>query len=66
MTQLICGCGNSRRWRNVTTGPAGTRADCGTCGTHHNRRDVVSSFQIQVAQTDSMTLGSGLTETNRF
>ncbi len=67
MTQFSCPeCGNTRRWRNLHTGPDGTDADCGQCGAYIDRPDVTSRMRINVAHAESMTLGDGMTETNQF
>lgn len=67
MSQFACPtCHNTRRWRNLSTGPAGTTADCGACGEYVDRPDVTSPVRINMAWTDSMTFGNGMTETNYF
>ncbi len=67
MTQFSCPeCGNTRRWRNLHSGPGGTAADCAACGTRVDRPDVTSRYSINIAWTDSATFGYGMTETNHF
>lgn len=59
-------CGNTRAWRNAVSNRNGTSAECGNCGHQVSDATVTSRIEVRIAQTDSTTFGSGLSETNEF
>lgn len=59
-------CQNARRWRNLSTGPDGTQADCKGCGTRVVRLDVTTPYTVNLADTDNTQIGGGKVQRNIF
>ena len=64
---LTCpGCGNTTIWWNLATGPGGTSANCGPCGTAVDRPDITNPTLTVIGWTDCTTVSTGSRQASHF